>query len=61
MKSLVRIAIAGLMLAGLFAGAAMPRQSKQNTPVMVAGGSGPMPVCNPNEDPTCQPPMPPNR
>ncbi len=60
MKSLVRVAIAGLMLMGLLAGAALPKQSKHNGPVMVAGGSGPMPVCDPS-DPSCPPPMPPNR
>ncbi len=61
MKSFVRIAIAGLMLAGLLAGAAMPNQSKHNGPVMVAGGSGPAPICDPNADPTCPSPMPPSR
>lgn len=57
MKSTVRGAIAVLMLLGLFAGV-MPKNAKQNATVMVAGGSGPAPMCNP-DDPYCRPPIPP--
>ncbi|HEX9119215.1 MAG TPA: hypothetical protein VF840_01630 [Terriglobales bacterium] len=57
MKSAVRGAIAVLMLLGLSA-AVMPKTAKQNAPIMVAGG-GPMPVCDPNADPSCPPVMPP--
>ena len=57
MKSAVRGAIAVLMLLGMFAGV-MEKSAKQNAPVVVAGGGGPMPVCDPS-DPSCPPPMPP--
>jgi hypothetical protein len=57
MKSAVRGAIAVLMLLGLSA-AVMPKNAKQNAPIMVAGGGGPMPVCDP-ADPKCPPVMPP--
>ena len=57
MKRAIRGAIAVLMLLGLSA-AVMPKNAKQNAPVVVAGG-GPMPVCDPNADPNCQPPIPP--
>lgn len=56
MKSAVRGAIAVLMLLGLCAGV-MPKNAKQNTPVMVANG-GPAPLCDPS-DPSCRPPIPP--
>lgn len=56
MKSAVRGAIAVLMLLGLSA-AVMPKNAKQNAPIMVAGG-GPMPVCDP-ADPKCPPVMSP--
>ena len=56
MKSAIRGAIAVLMLLGLSA-AVMPKNAKQNVPVMVAGG-GPMPVCDPS-DPQCAPVIPP--
>jgi hypothetical protein len=56
MKLTVRGAIAVLMLLGLFAGV-MPKNAKQDTTVMVAGG-GPAPLCDPS-DPTCRPPIPP--
>ena len=55
MKSVVRGAIAVLMLLGLSA-AVIPNNAK-NAPVMVAGG-GPMPVCDP-ADPQCGPVIPP--
>ena len=57
MKSIVRGAIAVLMLMGLTA-AVMPKNTLQNTTVLVAGGSGPAPTCNPDE-PSCRPPIPP--
>jgi hypothetical protein len=56
MKSVLRGAIAVLMLLGLSA-AVMPNNAKQNAPIMVAGGGGPMPLCNPT-DPTCPRPIP---
>ena len=56
MKCAVRGAIAVLMLLGLSA-AVMPKNAKQNVPVMVAGG-GQMPVCDPG-DPQCGPVIPP--
>ena len=58
MKSAIRGAIAVLMLLGLYAGV-MPKNAKQNAPVMVAGG-GPAPLCDPS-DPHCRPPIPPAR
>ncbi len=57
MNSVARGAIAVLMLLGLCAGV-MPKLSKQNAPVMVAGGGGPMPTCDPSA-PGCPPPIPP--
>ncbi|MGZ4818337.1 MAG: hypothetical protein ACXVZJ_06920 [Terriglobales bacterium] len=57
MKSVVRGAIAVLMLLGMFAGV-MEKSAKQNAPVVVAGG-GPMPLCDPNADPNCPDPIPP--
>ncbi|MBZ5568793.1 MAG: hypothetical protein LAN64_13200 [Acidobacteriia bacterium] len=59
MKSVVRVAIAGMMLLGLLSVAAMPKNPKNNV-VMVAGG-GPAPACDPNADPRCLPPIPPSR
>jgi len=56
MKRAIRGAIAVLMLLGLSA-AVMPKNAKQNAPVVVAGG-GPMPVCDPN-DPQCPAEIPP--
>ncbi len=56
MNTVARGAIALLMLLGLCAGV-MPRTSKQNAPVMVAGGGGPMPTCDPSQP--CAPPIPP--
>jgi hypothetical protein len=56
MKATVRGAIAVLMLLGLTA-AVMPKNTVQNTTVLVAGG-GPAPTCNP-WDPSCRPPIPP--
>ncbi len=55
MKSLIRIAIGALMLAGLLSAATMP----SNTKPVFAGGN-PAPVCYPG-DPGCVPPIPPNR
>jgi hypothetical protein len=57
MKSIVRGAIAVLMLLGLTA-AVMPKDVQQNATVLMAGGSGPAPVCLPS-DPGCRPPIPP--
>ncbi len=59
MKSAIRGAIAVLMLLGLSA-AVMPKNAKQNAPVMVAGGGGPAPLCDP-WSPDCKPPIPPAR
>lgn len=56
MKSVVRIAIAGLMLLGLLSAAVMPKNPKHDTTVLVAGG-GPAPVCYPT-DPGCRTPIP---
>ena len=56
MKRAVRGAIAVLMLLGLSA-AVMPKNAKQNAPVVLAGG-GPMPVCDPS-DPQCPGTIPP--
>lgn len=56
MKSAIRGAIAVLMLLGLSA-AVMPKNAKQNAPVVLAGG-GPMPVCDP-DGPNCPPVIPP--
>lgn len=56
MKRAIRGAIAVLMLLGLSA-AVMPKNAKQNAPVVVAGG-GPMPVCDPS-DPQCPATIPP--
>jgi hypothetical protein len=56
MKRAVRGAIAILMLLGLSA-AVMPKNAKQNAPVVLAGG-GPMPVCDPS-DPQCPATIPP--
>jgi hypothetical protein len=58
MKSIVRGAIAGLMLLGLLSAAAMPKNSNHNTTVMVAGGGGPMPTCDPSAG-ECAPIIPP--
>ncbi len=59
MKSAIRVAIAGLMLLGLWSATATPNTPKHNSPVMVAGGN-PMPTCDPS-DPGCAPPIPPSR
>jgi hypothetical protein len=56
MKRAIRGAIAVLMLLGLSA-AVMPRNAKQNAPVVLAGG-GPMPVCDPS-DAQCPATIPP--
>jgi len=56
MNSVARGAIAILMLLGLCAGV-MPTISKSNAPVVVAGGGGPMPTCDPSQP--CAPPIPP--
>jgi len=56
MKRAIRGAIAVLMLLGLSA-AVMPKNAKQNAPVVVANG-GPMPVCDPG-GPNCPPVIPP--
>ena len=58
MKSAIRGAIAVLMLLGLSA-AVLPKNAKQNAPVTVAGGGGPMPVCDPSDPNGCPPPIPP--
>ena len=60
MKSIVRVAIAGLMLLGLLSAVAIPKNAKHDTSVLLAGG-GPPPVCDPNADPHCKPPIPPSR
>jgi hypothetical protein len=60
MKSVVRGAIAGLMLLALLSAAAIPKNLENNL-VVLAGGSGPPPVCDPNADPHCAPPIPPSR
>ena len=59
MKSVIRVAIAGLMLLGLLSAAALPKDAKNDTTVLMAGG-GPAPVCDPNVD-HCAPPIPPSR
>ncbi|MBZ5629058.1 MAG: hypothetical protein LAO06_09350 [Acidobacteriia bacterium] len=58
MKSIVRGAIAGLMLLGLLSAAAMPKNAKHDTNLLLAGG-GPPPACDPNADPHCPPLIPP--
>ncbi len=60
MKTIVRGAIALLMLLGLAAGVMPKNTNNQNAPVMVAGGGGPAPLCDPS-DPNCRPPIPPAR
>jgi hypothetical protein len=59
MKTVVRGAIAVLMLLGLAAGvmANNTNNTNQNAPVMLAGG-GPMPMCDPSNS-SCPPPIPP--
>src|SRR5512141_2910722 len=59
MKTVVRGAIAVLMLLGLAAGvmANNTNNTNQNAPVMLAGG-GPMPMCDPTVA-SCPPPIPP--
>ena len=60
MKSIARGAIAGLMLLGLLSVAAMPKNARHDTTLLLAGG-GPAPACDPNADPHCLPPIPPSR
>ena len=59
MKTIVRGAIALLMLLGLAAGVMPKTTNNQNASVMVAGG-GPAPLCDPS-DPNCRQPIPPAR
>ncbi len=60
MNSVVRGVIAGLMLLGLISAAAMPKAPKANTTLMVAGGGGPAPLCDPTANPNCPPVIPTN-
>jgi hypothetical protein len=51
MKKITMLAIAALMLAGTFAGAAAPK--KQTLGPVVGQGAAPMPMCSPG-DPNCR-------
>jgi hypothetical protein len=51
MKKTMLVAVAALMLAGTFAGAAAPK--KQTLGPVVGQGSAPLPMCSP-QDPHCQ-------
>ena len=49
MKKLVLSAAALLMMAGIYAGASQPtRSAQEKTTVVVADGTAPVPLCDPN-------------
>ena len=53
----IRTAIAALMLLGLLSAAAIPKNAKNNTNVVLAGG-GPAPLCYPTPQNPCPPVIP---
>ncbi len=60
MKTVLTVAVAGLMLAGAFSAGVTPKKSKVAPKVAFSDGGDPMPTCYPS-DPNCTPPIPTNR